>query len=217
MGSNDAANFFDKFAVTFDTFYEGKRNLLMQMIDKKFRSDMYVRFKMTSEYLNELNGKTVVDIGCGSGIYMLQALNQGAEFVTGLDPADGMLKLTEERLNKSNYQGKFDLKNGLFPETSVEPHDYAIVMGVMDYVENASAFLEELRRVGRKSAAVSFPSYHWLRGPIRKTRYNIRNCPLFFYNENVIYDLGKKAGFKYTKVTKIPGAGMDYFVVFSNE
>ena len=36
---SNAATFFDSFAEAFDTIYDGKRNSLMQWIDRRFRSD----------------------------------------------------------------------------------------------------------------------------------------------------------------------------------
>ncbi len=71
---DQAAAFFDRFAQTFDTFYEGRRGRWMRFIDRHFRSDIYVRFARTFEVLGDLAGKTVLDIGCGSGIYVIEAL-----------------------------------------------------------------------------------------------------------------------------------------------
>ncbi len=62
----------------------------------------------------------------------------------------------------------------------------------------------------RQSAAVSFPSRHFLRTPLRKLRYRLRNCPVYFYDEPQIRRLGAEAGFSRVDVYKIPGAGMDY-------
>ena len=208
----DAARFFDNFAVAFDTLYDKKRSPFMQWVDRTYRSDMFLRFALSFEALGDLKGKSVLDIGCGSGPYVIEALRRGATKVTALDPAPNMLRLVQDRLEKAGFVNRCQLVNGLFPEVEPLPHDHAIVMGVLDYVESPSKFLEALRSVVRRSAVVSFPSTHWFRTPFRRFRYRMRNCPVYFYNEPGIRQLGSEAGFRTVKIHKIPGAGMDYHV-----
>jgi 2-polyprenyl-3-methyl-5-hydroxy-6-metoxy-1,4-benzoquinol methylase len=207
-----AAHFFNEFSRTFDTFYGGQRSLPMQWIDRHFRSDMYVRFGKTFEALDNLEGRSVLDIGCGSGVYSVEALRRGASKVTALDPAPDMLKLVRERMEKAGLAGRCEIVEGLFPQAMPPPHDFAIVMGVMDYVEDPVAFLGALRSTAKTSAAVSFPSRHWFRTPIRKVRYTLRKCPVYFYDERRIELLCSSAGFSRIDIFKIPGAGMDYHV-----
>lgn len=216
MKNKDSAIFFDKFAATFDTFYEGKRNIFMQFIDKKFRKDIFLRFTKTFEYIGSLSEKTVIDIGCGSGIYVEECLRQGVKFVTGVDPAPGMLELAAKRLTDEEFKDRFALKDGYFPDCQVDPHDFAIVMGVMDYIEDPSQFLKELQKTVRIAASVSFPSKHWFRTPFRKIRYRLRNCPVYFYDEVTIKRLADNAGFKSIEFHKVPGAGQDYVVLLKN-
>lgn len=208
----DAAGFFNRFAEAFDTLYDGKRNPLMRWVDRRFRSDMFLRFALTFEVLGELTGRTVLDIGCGSGPYVVEALKRGARFVTAVDPAPNMLSLTRDRVATAGFNGRCHLVAGAFPGIALEPHDHAIVMGVMDYVEDAAAFLVALRPLVQRSAAVSFPSKHWFRTPVRRIRYRLRRCPVYFYDEADIRRLGSQAGFKAVDIKKIPGAGMDYHV-----
>jgi SAM-dependent methyltransferase len=204
--------FFDGFADVFDTFYDGKRTPLMQWIDQHYRRDMFLRYSMTFDFLGkDLRGKTVLDIGCGSGPYVAEALRRGADHVTGVDPAPRMLELTGERARKLNQEDRVTLVEGYFPNPKItEQYDYAIVMGVMDYVEDPAAFMRALGKVYRKGAVLSFPSTHWLRTPIRKVRYNLRRCPLWFYTAPQIEQLAREAAPDDVRLEKIAGAGMDY-------
>ena len=207
-----AARFFDSFAEGFDTIYQGRRNFVMQLLDRRFRSDMFIRFALTFEALDDLKGKTVLDIGCGSGPYIVEAFNRGAHRVTGVDPAPNMLALVRNRLKTGTLAERCSLLEGYFPGIDVQAHDYAIVMGVMDYVADARAFLTALKPVVRVLAAVSFPSKHWFRTPFRAFRYRLRRCPVYFYDETEIRNLCSAAGFREIGINKIPGAGMDYHV-----
>src|SRR5215510_3200958 len=209
---SDAARFFDSFAEGFDSLYDGKRNFLMRWLDRHFRSDMFIRFALTFETVGDLSEKTVLDIGCGSGPYVIEALRRGAKSVTAVDPAPNMLALTRRRLASAGLADKCSLVEESFPGIDLQVHDHVIVMGVMDYVADARGFLVALRPVVKLSAVVSFPSKHWFRTPFRKFRYHLRRCPVHFYDETDIKQLASAAGFKGLKIQKIPGAGMDYHV-----
>jgi 2-polyprenyl-3-methyl-5-hydroxy-6-metoxy-1,4-benzoquinol methylase len=208
----DAARFFDSFAEAFDTIYDGKRNILMRWVDRQFRSDMFIRFILTFEAFGDLKGKTVLDIGCGSGPYLVEALSRGSNCVTGVDPAPNMLALARARLKHHGMIANCSLVEGLFPAVDLKPHDHVMIMGVMDYVADAQTFLIALRPLVKSSAVLSFPSKHWFRTPFRKFRYRIRNCPVYFYDETNIKQLCSAAGFGKIDIRKIPGAGMDYHV-----
>ncbi len=210
---DDVARFFDAYAQIFDGFYTGRRGRLLRWFDRRFRRDILVRFARTFEGFGDLRGRTVLDIGCGSGPYIVEALKRGARRVTGLDPAPAMLELVRDRLEGTDYADRCRLVEGSFPGTDLEPHDHAVVMGVMDYVADAATFIRALKPLVGISAAVSFPSRHWLRAPLRRIRYRLRRCPLYLYDEAGIRRLFDSAGFSGIDLWKIPGAGMDYHVL----
>lgn len=213
---NKSGRFFDNFADEFDTFYDGKRSPLMQWIDMHFRRDMFVRYEMTFDFLGNIGGKSVLDIGCGSGPYIIEALSRGAAHVIGVDPAPRMLALAKKRVNQADMDDKVTFLEGYFPQICPEEKvDYAIIMGVMDYISDPNIFLSSLRGIITEGAVLSFPSSHWLRTPFRKIRYKIRKCPLFIYTEKQIQILLKEVGFECYKISKISGAGMDYVVIVS--
>jgi ubiquinone/menaquinone biosynthesis C-methylase UbiE len=208
-----AATFFDGFAETFDTIYDQKRNTFMRWVDCTFRSDMFIRYALTFEALGDLKGGTVLDVGCGSGPYVVEAFKRGAERVTGVDPAPSMLALVRQRLYVNQIdKDRCRLVEGMFPGVEVQAHDFAIVMGVMDYVADPQSFLNSLRPLVKRLAVISFPSKHWCRTPFRKLRYRLRRCPIYFYDEGCIRSLCSTAGFGNVDIHKIPGAGMDFHV-----
>lgn len=205
--------YFDKASTTFDTFYDRQRSAFMQWVDRKFRSDVFERYRLTFETIEPLNGKTVLDVGCGSGPYVVEAARRGGKRVVGLDMAQGMLDLGRQRAAAAGVADKCEFILGVFPQDSPqETFDYAIVMGVMDYIADPLPFLSALAKRVRLHAVLSFPSKHWFRTPLRKVRYWLKRCPVYFYEPLQIEELSKAAGFSNIKVEKIPGAGMDYFV-----
>lgn len=209
-----AGKFFHRFADTFDSLYDGKRGPVWRFLDATFRRDIIERFELTFERLGDLHGKTVVDIGCGSGVYLREALARGAAKVVGVDPAPRMLDLARERIQQTTDGSRFELVCSTFPaKLPVERADAAIVMGVMDYIADPAAFLSGLRDLIRGgTAAISFPSRHWLRSPIREFRYSLRNCPIYLYRRPAIEELLARVGLTPIKIQKIDGAGQDFHV-----
>lgn len=214
--SKKAGAFFNIFADTFDSLYENKRNPAMRIIDGLFRSDIEARFQETFKEFGDLSSKSVFDIGCGSGVYAQKAIELGASKIICLDPAKRMLELTEERLESLTSKDSYKLIEGNFPETTTfEVSDHIIIMGLMDYIEDPVVFFSSLKGLFTRSIAVSFPSKHWFRTPIRKFRYDRRDCPTYYFDEEKINEVLRAAGFSEFKIKKLPGAGMDFHVVIS--
>jgi cyclopropane fatty-acyl-phospholipid synthase-like methyltransferase len=203
--------YFDRASVTFDTFYDCKRTKLMQWVDRKYRSDIFERFRIAFETLQPMEGKSLLDVGCGSGPYCVEAVRRGARRVVGLDMAPGMLDLARRRAEATGAADRCKFVLGTFPKDAPrETFDYAVVMGVMDYIADPAAFLRALAQCVRSKAALSFPSQHWFRTPLRKFRYWLKRCPVYFYDAGEVERLMRDAGFQDVHVEKIPGAGMDF-------
>jgi SAM-dependent methyltransferase len=197
---------------SFDTYCE-HHAALGQPFDFHRRRDLFTRWALTFERLGDLTDKRGLDIGCGSGAYLAEAIQRGAAQIVGLDPAPGMLELARRRIEQLGALGKIELVEGYFPETMPAGlFDFAIVMGVLDYVGDPAAFFRGLRSILTGRAAVSFPSRHWWVTPLRRFRHRRRNCPVYFYDEGQIRSIGREAGFGTVDVVKIEGAGMDYHV-----
>ena len=209
-----AGRFFHGFADTFDSLYDGRRGPIWRLLDSTFRRDIIERFRLTFDRLGDLKGKTVLDIGCGSGVYLREALARGASHVIGVDAAPRMLELAKERLDAAGHQGRYELVPGNYPVAGLPRADCAIVMGVMDYVPEPVAFCRALHEhLGGGLAAFSFPSRHWLRSPIREVRYKLRNCPIYLYDRSGIERVLADAGMTPVHIEKIRGAGQDFHVV----
>ena len=211
---NEPGQFFHGFADTFDSLYDGQRTLVWRLLDNTFRRDIYERFRLSFERLGELRGRRVADVGCGSGVYLREALARGAREVIGLDAAPRMLALARRRLDGAGYAGRYRLVEGTYPEVPLPGGaDCAIVMGVMDYVAAPVPFLRSLKeQLDGGMAAISFPSWHWLRSPVREVRYRLRHCPLFLYRKERIEEVLAEAGLRPVAIDKIAGAGQDFHV-----
>jgi 2-polyprenyl-3-methyl-5-hydroxy-6-metoxy-1,4-benzoquinol methylase len=207
------ATYFDRAAEAFDGFYDGKRGRVMRWVDRCFRSDMAERFRIAFDRLGDLDGKSVLDIGCGSGPYAVEAARRGAT-VLGVDLAEPMIELAGRRALAARVADRCTFRVGSFPQTSGhEPVTCALVMGVMDYIAEPGEFLAAVLAAVTERALLSFPSRHWLRTPLRQVRYWLKRCPVHFYRADQIERLLRDAGADSVELIKIPGAGMDYVAI----
>jgi 2-polyprenyl-3-methyl-5-hydroxy-6-metoxy-1,4-benzoquinol methylase len=213
MTDSRVGDYFHKAASVWDTFYDGKRRPFMQWVDRNFRSDVFERYRLTFEEMGDCGGKTLLDVGCGSGPYCVEAARRGCTRAVGFDMAPGMIELASQRANHMGVAGACEFRVGTFPKDAPDGvFDYAIAMGVMDYVDPPVEFVRGLRKCA-KTAMVSVPTPHWFRTPVRKIRYKLKKCPVFFYTRQQVEDMFRQAGFEDIRILKIPGAGMDFFVV----
>jgi len=92
-----------------------------------------------------------------------------------------------------------------------EKFDYAIVMGFMDYIEDAGALMRKVLGVCRGKAFFSFPADG---GPLawqRRLRYRSR-CALYMYTESQIRSLVSALGVKSSSIEPI---SRDFFVTLT--
>lgn len=200
-------------AAIFDSIYSGKRGPVMRWVDRTFRSDMYERFYLSMQHSDSIEGKTVLDVGCGSGRYSVEFAKRGAAKVVGIDLAERMIQLAGTIAHEQDVNDQCEFFGGDFLNHKFDDQfDIIIAMGVFDYLQNPLEFITKMCSLSRGKVLASFPSYHILRTPIRKVRYRIKRCPVYFYRRSTIDSLLKAAHLENYSITKINGAGMDYFV-----
>lgn len=208
--SNDVKSYFNRAADDFDAIYGGKAPL-GRWIDRHFRRDMYERYRLTIETCDDINGKTILDIGCGGGRYSVEFAKRGAAQVTGIDFAPNMVALARQHARQHGVLDRCRFVVEDFMQMShAQQFDMCIAIGVFDYLPQPRPFLEKMMFMANKWLIMSFPSKSPIRTPIRKARYWLKRCPVYFYDRSAIECLVNGLGAH--QIIKIPGQGMDYFV-----
>ncbi len=132
--------------------------------------------------------------------------------------ADGMVSLAKQECHRLGFDGVCDFICSPFPPRDSSGHDlrafdYAIVMGVMDYVADPAAFLSALRPLVRKFAVIAFNAHHWFRAPLRYYRYKLMGrCEVYTYGEEQVRNLLSGAGFGRLDVLRLYHSGGSYIV-----
>jgi 2-polyprenyl-3-methyl-5-hydroxy-6-metoxy-1,4-benzoquinol methylase len=206
------ASFFDAYAKDFNAIYGNENTLVNGVVNKLFRKSMMLRYEKSLAGCQPVQGKTVIDIGCGPGHYSVALAAQGAARVLGVDFAPGMIDISRKRAEAAGVSDRCTFELGDFLDVSRdEKFDYAIVMGFMDYIEDAGALMRKVLRVCRGKAFFSFPADG---GPLawqRRMRYKSR-CELYMYTEPQIRSLVSALGVKSSSIEPI---ARDFFVTLT--
>ncbi len=208
MPKRNVADFFDSYAQDFNAIYGNKNTLINNIINKFFHKGMRDRFLKSIEGCRPIEGRSIIDIGCGPGHYAISLAAEGAGHVCAIDFAEGMIELARENAEKAGVADRCRFVLGDFMTFEADrTYDYSIAMGFMDYVDNPRELVEKVVTITVSKAFFSFPSDSGFLAWQRRMRYKKR-CDLFMYNPGSLYELFSQIECKNVHIEKI---SRDYF------
>lgn len=186
--------YFERCADRFDGFYrKERRGVVLQAAHAIFRKPgLERRFQATIDILGDVRGKSILDVGCGSGIYSVYLAREGAT-VTGLDFSPNMLSLA--RKNAAEEGCTVDFVSGDFLEYATDRRfDHLLLIGVFDYVRKADVplYLEKAARMAGDKIVATFPRRYAVQSPIRYFWLKRQDCPVYFYTRAQVESLGRR-------------------------
>jgi cyclopropane fatty-acyl-phospholipid synthase-like methyltransferase len=190
-------NYWDGQVNDFDSIYGRSKSRFSNWIDATFRWDMYARFDYTMENSEPIQGRTFLDIGCGTGRYTLEFARRGARRVVGIDIAEKMLTVCEQRARVEYLEDRCSFAHTDLTQYQPDAQfDVCIGIGLFDYIREPRPVVSKMHDVVSDRAIMSFPRFWTWRAPVRKVRLALRQCDVFFYTKERIDVLLKQAGFK---------------------
>ena len=186
---------FHQDARRFDAIYEEHKGPFTRFVDHVWRGVVRRRFDLTLRKLAPLEGKTVLDVGCGSGRYCIAYAAQGAKRVVGVDFAPGMIEIAKSLSAQAGVSDRCEYRVGTFPEAVADgPFDISTGLGFFDYVAEPVGVLKAMRERTVSTMVMSFPKSGEWRAPLRRIRFLVAGCPLFLYSERRTRDILAQAG-----------------------
>lgn len=173
----------DEVAQEFDVFYNEEKDALRRAISKVFRKGMTERVQLTLQECKNINGKRILDIGCGTGRTAAQLAKRGAT-VVGIDfsvSTIGTAKLMVEKEGLSN-RCTF-IRDDFAKHTFNEKFDISLALEFFDYTKDSAFYLKKMRTVTREKCIMSFPAKFAFQVPIRMIWLHSRKRPAYFYTK----------------------------------
>jgi SAM-dependent methyltransferase len=114
-----------------------KGGLLEKIADNASRSLRY-RIQVGVELLKDhVKGKTVLEVGCGSGIVAQKFIDFGATRYVGIDIAENAIKIANERKAKEGWGDNIQFQVGTIGDMPPVKEDIVFSLGVLDWLTDA--------------------------------------------------------------------------------
>ncbi len=209
MPKREISAFFHSYAHDFNAIYGTKDTLANNLVNRLFRKSMRLRYIRSIEGCCPIEGRTVIDVGCGPGQYGIVLAGMGAGGVLGMDFAENMIGLAGRNAQAAGVADRCRFVLADFLDYRFDgSYDYAIVMGFMDYIEDPGRCIEKVLSITKRKAFFSFPASSGLLAMQRRIRYRKR-CDLFMYGRKDIDLLFSSVPCRRFEIEKI---SRDYFV-----
>jgi SAM-dependent methyltransferase len=195
----EVARFWNTVAAEFDSIYSGTgKSAFARFLDRYFRRDIYQRFDWVMERAGDLRGRTVCDIGCGSGRYVTEFAQRGAARVTGVDVAPEMLALARSLVERGGVESRCEFVLGdILNWEANRIFDVTIAIGVWDYIAKPGERLRSIHELTGGTFLSAWPRFWTWRTLVRKIRLQyIRGCPVYFFREPQVRRLLEESGFE---------------------
>jgi SAM-dependent methyltransferase len=203
-------DFFRRRAEIWDRIYEGDSRL-WRWFNRLFRRGIFLRAALALRAVQGNDCRSVLDVGCGSGRVSCLLAEGGVERVHGVDLAAPMIDLASRLASRRGLADACEFTVGDFREMELPGlYDAAIALGVFDYLPEPVPFLRKMRRHARTLVFFTVPSPTLVRSPLRKLRYALRRCPVFFYRRKKVASLLREAGFQHFDIHR---ATLDGYMV----
>ncbi len=157
----------------------------------------------------DLNGKKLLDIGCGPGIHIKEYVERGAECI-GIDLSNEMIKLAK------NYcpQAKFESGNVYDLKFDNDSFDILTASFVIDHVRDLDKAVKEIKRVLKRGGLFIFSIPHPITYMFRDSERGTFIPSNSYFDNKTVYHNIAKTGFKFPGFPKILE---EYFHVFLKE
>ena len=106
---------------------EKSEQTFFEKIADKSSNSLRQRLQLASQYLAPfVDGKRVLEVGCGSGLLTPYLMNAGAKSYLGIDIAPVAIKKAEERYKDSNWVSDVEFKSGSMDQ--IKGYEFDIVV-----------------------------------------------------------------------------------------
>jgi SAM-dependent methyltransferase len=212
----DHKSYFDREAADFDAIEKDPNRVqdpirrliyrkLLKLHEKNPR--LIATLELARERHASWQGKRVLELGCGHGLYSIEFAKLGAA-VVAVDYSAPMLALARQNAAKAGVAERITfVQSDIRQVSEAGPFDLIFMTGVTDYLPKA--VLKEvgayLRRVAGDLVIVSFPPYSVINMGRWVWLKTMKRLKLSYYTKDEVKDFGATHGFDVWKLREIRG------------
>lgn len=199
------ARLFDAKAEEFDAIYTGRKGPLGRAWDTLTRANIQTRFDFTMRALDPVQGKRILDVGCGPGRYCIELAGRGAAQAVGLDVSANMLEVGRRLARDAGVEDRCRFVQGDVAAFAAQaasgkggvdaaPFDAVLAMGFFDYILDQAEVMRCLRSICSGIIVASFPCRWALRVPARKLWWKLKGWDIRLSTRRSILTVCEQAG-----------------------
>jgi SAM-dependent methyltransferase len=181
--------YWSRSAAEFDAIYTRKKGRFAVWLDSLLRRDMFERFDFTLAACRPVEGRTFLDVGCGTGLYSLALARENAAKVVGVDFSGEMVRICRDRAGAEGLKNAEFIQGDILALDRPGVFDVSLAVGLFDYTQDPAAVLRKIRSLTREKIIASFPRAGTLRAFLRRIRLARRGCAVYFYGREEVRSL----------------------------
>ncbi|MBL7059023.1 class I SAM-dependent methyltransferase [Candidatus Pacearchaeota archaeon] len=173
---------YDKFSEHYHDYVTSKKNTHHRFIEKP---------AMLKLLKNEIKGKIVLDLGCGTGFFTKKIFSLGAKEIIGSDLSPNLIQIAK----KENPEINFYI--GDSRKTSFKKSQFHVINSslMVHYLQNLNSLFKEVSRILKKNGLFVFSMHHPVYDVVHRENISgkkIRVFKNYFHNQKYYWDLGPK-------------------------
>ena len=193
-----AKSYFDELAPEYDrAFRKAGGGPLQNLVNRWFRGRTFERRMRLLEELFAslaLQGKSVLDLGCGSGQVSVLAARMGAR-VHAVDIAPGMLEIARAGAQAAGVSERVTFEEGDAASHAAAPADVVLLVGVVEYYADYEQLIRHAVTLTRRTLIVAHTSRVAYRMLLRRLLFAWRGAAaLYFHPMDDVIRAGERAG-----------------------
>ena len=199
---DSARDYFEKLAPEYDRAFRLQgRGPLNAVVNRLFRGPTFVRrMRLLEEIFGRLRlaGRSVLDLGCGSGQVSLLAAAMGAQ-VRGIDIAPGMLALAREAAARSGLADRVAFQEGDVSRDALPEADVVLLVGVIEYYRDLDALVRRAADAARQALVIAHANRVLYRMALRHALARLGRLNLYYHPMHAVTAAAHGAGLRLTE------------------
>lgn len=194
-----AKRYFGSFARDYHEAFRGTgESFLHRTINRAFRRRTFERRTENVEAIlreHGVDGKHVVDIGCGSGEVSLVAANLGAR-VTGLDIVEDMVRIATEEATRHNLADRCTFRVLDMVGEPLPAGDVSMMVGVIEYYRDLDWLIGKVAAATSQLMIIVDTRGPWWRRTLRYLLASLKRFNLYYHSPAEVVATARRHSFR---------------------